>query len=457
MKIDYPKNIVSGKDGFLFHPWYTVFEQLCQASLPTERIFTRWKLLLEARHAWCEKRNIRYVTLVIPERHVIYEDQLPDDIKISQDRAVIKLKQGLESTAPGSLLYPEAELKQARGKADVCFRTDEHLSPLGYYTCYKYLLEHLVNMGISAHDLEDYSVDTFKFTGNIGIQLETEPSEQAEEWYLKNDKFPPKIDVFSMKGQKYLEIMRRQDKTLPTAIFFGDSNLEYLKRFLNPHFSKLTILPIHKMFYDLAAHEQPDLIMHVVAEHRLGIGSLNHGSQPPYPIYADIDMFNFESYCDMSMAVYDKIVIAELAFNPSRQSHLYFLNGWGELENDHHWMLGSVSRLALDFSVVPKTSRFLYIEIKHKPFLYHSAVSQQRIRLSCKAGSVVVNLEERISHEEGLVFWKMDLSAFHDLPEDILILTFEHPDGVAPNTVIEDHADGRLLSFCVSRVTVYAE
>lgn len=84
-------------------------------------------------------------------------------------------------------------------------------------------------------------------------------------------------------------------------------------------------------------------------------------------------------------------------------------------------------------------------------------VSQQRIKLSCKAGSTVLDLENRIIHEAGILLWKLDASAPHSLSVEFLVLTFEHPDGVAPSTLSEECHDHRLLSFSMSRMTIYAD
>ena len=458
MSSHYPKEIFSDADGFLFDPWHKVSEQLYQATLPTDYTCTRWKLLLEARHAWCEKRNIRYFTLVIPERHVIYEDKLPEGIKISKNRASIKLKQAFETFAPDLLLYPEAELKQARREKDVFFKTDEHLNPYGNYICYRYLLRHLEDMGLTAHAPEDYSIEIFQYTGNIGIHLEAEPSEQAEDWCLTNEQVPLKAQSVFRKGHKYLEITRQQNQALPRALFFGDSNLDHLKKFLHPHFSKLVVLPaVHQMFYDLANYERPDLIVHVMTEHQFGLKFLNGRDQLKSITLAHLDRYDFEDYFDMSLAVYEKSVVAELAFGEVENNHLYYLNGWGNLEKDRRWMLDSVSRLALDLSIVPDTCDFLYIEIKQLPFLNPPIISQQRIRLSCKVGSKVFELEDHIIHEEGLLLWKIDASILHNHCDDPMILMFEHPDAVAPFTVREDSIDQRKLSFYVTKITIYAD
>lgn len=458
MSTHYPTDVFAGKQGFLFYPWYTVLEQLCQASVPTDRGCTKWKLLFEARHAWCDKKNIRYLTLVIPERHVIYEDLLPDDIKISPNRATMRLEKALEAFATDLFLYPEAELKQARGKGDVFFKTDEHLNPHGTYTCYKYLLDHLADLGLTAHTPEDYSRDTFQFTGNIGIHLDTEPSEQAEDWHLTNKKLPLQNESFFREGRKYLEITKNPDKALPKALFFGDSHAEFLKKFLSPHFSKIVTAPYcHKMFYDLVEHVQPDIVVHIMAEHRFAWGFLDAGDQPTHTTYADIDRGDFEDYFDMSLSVFEKSVVAELTFSPEKKNNLYLLNGWGALENDFHWMLGSASRIALDLSCVSQASPFLYVEIKQIPFLHLPNVPEQRIGLSCKVGSTILNLEEQVTREAGMILWKIDTTALHTPSEDLMILTFEHPNATAPSTVKEDSDDSRVLSFAVSKIKIYVD
>src|SRR5712691_11250070 len=86
----------TGRAGdFLFHRDHDAVEQITGASQLTAAERSQWVSCIETRHAWCAARGIPYVHLIAPEKHVVYEELLPDGIRLAKDRPVTRLFGGV--------------------------------------------------------------------------------------------------------------------------------------------------------------------------------------------------------------------------------------------------------------------------------------------------------------------------------------------------------------------------
>src|SRR5579875_3435665 len=120
-----------GENGFEFHGRERCFEQLC-GDAPFEPIdLRRWTIALESRHAWCRLHGIAYLTMIVPERHVIYWDLLPDGVAISANRPVRQLRDALAPSVRADFVYPEHALSAGRAEHEVFPRADGPWTPYG--------------------------------------------------------------------------------------------------------------------------------------------------------------------------------------------------------------------------------------------------------------------------------------------------------------------------------------
>jgi SGNH hydrolase-like domain, acetyltransferase AlgX len=148
-------------------------------------------LLLETRQAWWAARGIRYFTLITPARHAIYDDKLPAGLNASPNRAAIRLLQTIAPVLRACALYPEAELRAARAKDDVFFRTDEHMNDFGAHLCYRAILRAIGPAPpMTPTEIESFATRKGRLVGNLGIRLASEPSEQATILDLPGKRLP---------------------------------------------------------------------------------------------------------------------------------------------------------------------------------------------------------------------------------------------------------------------------
>lgn len=447
-------DVAIGARDFLFHRYELAFEQVCGGALPDDRQLARWQSVLESRHAWCAARGIAYATLVIPERHVIYDDCLPGGATVSKNRGALRLRRVLGSVGAASFLYPEEDLRRGRAEGDVYFKTDEHVNPRGAYICYRALLDLLKPvLGLEPLDPDDYTVSTYEFTGNLGMRLESEPAELAEVWHVP--KLGGSARIFkSPPGDGRVEVFQHERNDLPKAIFLGDSNLFSLWHFLVPHFSRLILLHDNgRMFHDLIRREKPDLVVHVMSE--MSIGNVTEKQFAIVPI--DSDVHDFRDFCrtDLPEPEADEQLLLVVDFGMPETVGAYLREGWSFPEQGHCWMEGALSRLACPPVDLAPGVDHLRVEIDVFPHAIPGEAALQRLHLSCAAGGEAVALGAREVRDTGWLSWTIGASSLGDVAGRELILTFEHPDGFSPESAGLS-ADPRVLSCAVQRLAIWA-
>ena len=81
---------LKGRDGFLFHRDHDALDQLSATIVLSLRQKRIWVEALESRLEWCERNGAATRFVVIPEKHVVYDDRLPRFTTISPRRPVIR-------------------------------------------------------------------------------------------------------------------------------------------------------------------------------------------------------------------------------------------------------------------------------------------------------------------------------------------------------------------------------
>jgi alginate O-acetyltransferase complex protein AlgJ len=180
-----------------------------------------WRELIEARAADGEALGVRLVHVVVPDKLAIHEEHFPAALERHGPRPVERLT---EAGLP--LVYPLAELRAERAAADVCLRTDSHLTIRGNAVIHRVVLEALGAQHAAVEDpvarLEELAtgdlgsrfdpaiVEVFRVTGDLG---------GAE---LTEDNYP---QVAATGGHVGIRRVLRND-TAPdprTVVVFGDS------------------------------------------------------------------------------------------------------------------------------------------------------------------------------------------------------------------------------------------
>ena len=409
-----------GLDGFLFHRFERTFEQVCGGLVLKRRPLERWLSLLEARHAWCTARRIRSIFFVVPEKHVIYRDKLPQH-NISPVRPAKVILRGLAPTMRPDVVYPVRQLVDARKVDETYFRTDVHWTPWGAYVGYRALLHALS----TTHLLEPIPQRSLirgraRTTGDLGIRVDEEPSEEYTT--ITADTAPFK-KMFGNRAftSGQVEVYETGDPTKPRAVLFRDSNATAILPFLVPHFSRLTVVASQIFFHELVRSERPDIVVLQTTERQLA-RPLTTGADEALIFPDDFGTLGFTEFTGMALPLPEAKDVLVVDFKDGGDSANYRGAGWSHQEQDFVWMIGDHSTLKLPVS--PRRSGY-ELQLDVCPAVMPPRVPFQRLTVEVNGislGTQEVRLPETLTFTISLNLENANQLNF----------MLRHPDAVVP-------------------------
>ena len=264
--------VTFGRSGHLFHGWDQAFEQLCDAATLDETDLARWSNVLEYRVAWCDLHGAKYYFFVVPEKHVIYEDRLPIGRRVSPERPVQRIRASLLPAVQSRFIYPAHQLRHARRIEKTYYLTDVHWTNFGAYIGYRALLNGMAADFPMQPILEDELIRTKRpeFCGDIGVRLDPEPSEERIMVAVKRPQRSKVTYDNRAFAEGQVQVFENEDRSLPRAVIFRDSNMNAVLPYLLHHLSRTVVVAGSRMFmHDLVEAERPDIVISELAERYL--------------------------------------------------------------------------------------------------------------------------------------------------------------------------------------------
>lgn len=256
---------VKGRDDFLFHRDHDALDQLAANLVLRQRQIDVWLHALRARLGWCEAHGATMRFLIIPEKHVVYEEKLPRLIHVSARRAAMQLMAAVEPAIAARTLYPVAALRAASKVKQTFYKTDTHWNAYGAFVSYRALIDSLASdIAIESVQESELVWHERPFVGDLGVRY---PRERGETVMTPE----PTADYtltfqnhnFSRGAVHVFENVRRD---LPTCVLFRDSFSNFLIPYLMRGFSRLIAVSSLSCHYDLLDQEKPDVVIFAVIE-----------------------------------------------------------------------------------------------------------------------------------------------------------------------------------------------
>ncbi len=256
---------IRGDDGFLFHRDHDALDQLSARIVLHRRQIQIWHDALEARLAWCERHRAAMRFLVIPEKHVVYEDKLPRFTTVSPHRPAAQLLGALDEPVRRRTLYPLEELKAASRIKPTYFKTDTHWNAHGAFVAYQALIESLRNeIELDAVREDELAWKERVFVGDLGVRYARERSEIRAS--LVPDTTHKLVYQNNNFGRGAVHVYENKRRDLPTCVMFRDSFSNYLIPYLMHGFSSIIAVSSLSCHYDLLEQQQPDVVLFVAIE-----------------------------------------------------------------------------------------------------------------------------------------------------------------------------------------------
>lgn len=231
-----------------------------------------------------------YLMFITPEKSVAYQEYLPLGLPgLTADPA--RPATWMARQFPGQVHYLQPWFERMKRLGFIYFRGDSHVNWLGGYLLYRHVVETMETAGLKTRDaigFSDLLPELAGFEGDVFVQLdETQKLTFAKdadyarwramlELTLKYNIHPDKVraravPVSQAAKAKFhgrdLAIYETDNADLPRAVVFRDSTATESIRFLAEHFSR-SVYVWHDgdVLADIIAREQPDIILHFVAE-----------------------------------------------------------------------------------------------------------------------------------------------------------------------------------------------
>jgi hypothetical protein len=433
------RSIVPGRDGFLFHRFDRAFEQVCGERTLAPAELARWVALLEKRHDWCHAQGITYAFLVAPEKHVVYEDKLPEGAAVSPERPVEKLLAALEPRLRADVVYPAAALKAGRAVAETYYRTDVHWTDYGAYLAYRELVKVLKReIGIEPIPEADLVRRKQRMVGDLGVRLDPEPVEESVRVSHGRVNDIRKVYGNQAFGRGQVEVFESEDAGLPRGVLFRDSNATAMLPFLALHFSRLVVVSSEQFFDDLVRAERPRIVITEMTERYLTFpGTSPAEGEISFP--ADFEPGGFIASTGVALPLPTGRRDFSVDFRVGGDSREFLGEGWSVQEEDHVWALGRESNLTIPLRA-ESADYVLELDVMGCTPPPHTAFQRLEIRANGRGlGSFEVGLPVTVS-------CKLPKECLAG--ETALRLEFTHPDCISPKEAgFSD--DTRLLSIAL--------
>jgi tetratricopeptide (TPR) repeat protein len=223
------KKSIKGKNEWMFlhndSNW--VFGQVTGKTPLSDVAISEWVEELENRQEHAKSNNYKYVFLIIPNKHCVYSEFLPDGVLLSENRPAVQL-----SKASNLFYYPLSCLRNAKNKFDVYYKTDTHWNSVGASLVLNAIADKLCIPSSIRMQIEDVDI-----IGDLGSKFTPIICSKSSEIML-DDKGSV---IFSNNCPNIggFVVYRGIRSDLPTAVVFGDSFLRSNIHILSQFFSKI--------------------------------------------------------------------------------------------------------------------------------------------------------------------------------------------------------------------------
>ncbi len=283
-------DVLTGKDGWLFlAKLNSVVEQYQGLDLFTAESLREWVEEMECRRKWLSRLGIEFVVVVPPSKHTIYEEYLPDRIRIFEKKT--RLDQLLSYAGQHSdltIVDLRAELIDAKSSFQLYMKTDSHWNEFGGYVGYRELMKY-VHKRIPETDVVDFE----NLRDGERIDLDTDLAQMLNLAELIKEPFPTLLPARGLlakpvakerkakNGRNPARFFTTNRDNLANAVVFHDSFIWGMHRLLLETFNE-TALVHHgggRFDKDIVLEERPDIVIYELAERSINLALEKSGCE----------------------------------------------------------------------------------------------------------------------------------------------------------------------------------
>lgn len=253
------KNVLVGKDGWLFYRGNNSVQNYANAPQLTENHLKKTLNYLTDIHNWTKKEGKDFYFFVAPDKNRIYGEHYPSYVKkIRSDEHSIghQLVKYISENSNINVVYPHKDLIENKDKGFLYYKQDTHWTPLGAYIGYQKLME---KMQLKANSF-DFSENTYD--GDLWKMFTSEVKDET--------KYPLPKNLISNCVEKANDFIHcKNQRGNKKAFILRDSFTQNLQPFLNSNFEEIYLYSrrnITKEDLDLIRQKNIDFIILEVVE-----------------------------------------------------------------------------------------------------------------------------------------------------------------------------------------------
>lgn len=271
-------NVLIGQKGWMFFVGGNSVEDYRGNDPLSPLELWQWRVVLEAKKAWLEKRGVKYVFIIAPDKHSIYPEYFPS--RINKVGKYSRLDQFLaymnDSEAPFVDLRPS--LLQAKTKGLVYYKTNSHWNLFGAAVAQYTIVQQLASGHFAFHPIK-FAYNDFQLvqhSGDIAQMLNLSPFLQEMAPNLRNPLPLCKSQIIEERPDypSRSTVMIECENDSPTALIFRDSFFTGLQPYMSHYFSKSLYVwknPNFIEFEQYIKRYSPDIVIEERVERDLQI------------------------------------------------------------------------------------------------------------------------------------------------------------------------------------------
>jgi len=259
-----------GKDGWLYYAGDHCMDDF-HTTLFTEPELAKWTSVMQARHDWLAARNIRFLLVIVPDKHIVYPDYLPEAVhRALGPFRMDQLADHLRQHSTVEVLNVRPALEEARKTERIYHKTDSHWNDRGALVGYQEIMNRVAAWFPNTKPL-DRSAFTpvtqvgpgWDLTEMLGLQdviseedLSLEPRNPRKARVVR-----PPAEVRTKHWNDGLIITEVDDPSLPRLVMLRDSFTSALVPFLAEHFRRAVFYWRSDFDTDTILEEHADVVI----------------------------------------------------------------------------------------------------------------------------------------------------------------------------------------------------
>ena len=243
-------NVIEGRDGWLFFAKENSLEDYLGINILSNEQMNEYLNCMLRLQNICDAQGKQLYFIIPPNKEIVYSEKMPSYTVADEYRRGARLVDYIHANSNIKLVYPIAELRNAKSGGQPYFRTDTHWNEFGAYVGVQALYS---LMGIPTTDISKVKSEQGEFLGGDLITLGNLDQENYRGDIRYTIQYKPEIVVESVDGSQLNDWIYRGKSNSPnqsSVVVVGDSFRVFMGNYIARDFSSYT--HVHWKYLDEA-------------------------------------------------------------------------------------------------------------------------------------------------------------------------------------------------------------